>query len=444
MPGYEGMTRIDPESPVYQEVERLYRIAHEVRPGGLDRWNGELYSRTDDKYGGLTRDGTLRLNERLVLDQLTGGEGTDNPVWQGQALATVLHESLHARVEMDAKNEPNALRAPHSIGLDEGLTELATMEDYDEFVRRAGYENTQMPNPEYPGAVHAAGELLDRASSSGAERSELLNKALDQPVMMRWDTIADNIVKNELADAVPPDAEHQQAARAHIVNQMAVGEWAVVHDLDGLGPTTAELTNEAVDNGVAQIREHYQNTPDEPFPARTPNPAAEVTAQAAQQPEQQRAITTLDRDQPVDLANLPPPDASTRIPDAQPTQPATRAGDQPTPTDRAEGADPSRSDSPQTIAQERNQPTPSGQGNGVQPSNAQPAPNGHAEDAQPATRAAGQQGDPMRFLNNQAPAAHATRPGPSLGDGSRGAGAPAGPSVNRPTPSRTPDRGGRD
>ncbi|QNE17575.1 hypothetical protein F1D05_06215 [Kribbella qitaiheensis] len=321
MAGYEGMTRIDPESPVYQEFARLYRIAQEMHPGGLDRWNGELYSRTDDKYGGLTRDGTFRLNQTLVLDQLTGGEGTGDPVRQGQALATVLHESLHARVEMDAKLEPNALRRPQSIGLDEGLTELATMEDYEQFAQLAGYEDTQTPDPEYPGAVHAAGELLDRASTSGAERADLLSAAIDQPVMMRWDTIAGSIVQNELADTVPPDADHQQAARAHLVNQMAVDEWAVVHDLDGLGPATAELTNEAVDNGVAQLREHYQNTPDEPYPARTPNPAAEVATQTTQPTEQQRATTTPARDHPVDLTKLPPPDATTRVADPSPSNP---------------------------------------------------------------------------------------------------------------------------
>ena len=209
MAGYEGMTRVDPESPVYQEVARLYRITQQMRPGGLDRWNGELYSRTDDKYGGLTRDGTFRLNETLVLDQLTGGEGTGDPIRQGQAVATVLHESLHARVEMDAEHEPNALRKPQSIGLDEGLTELAAMADYEQFAQLAGYEDTQTPNPEYPGAVHAAGDLLDRASTSDTERTDLLTAAIDQPVMMRWDTIADNIVKNELGDTVPPDAEHQ-------------------------------------------------------------------------------------------------------------------------------------------------------------------------------------------------------------------------------------------
>ncbi|TDU82513.1 hypothetical protein EV138_7407 [Kribbella voronezhensis] len=411
MAGNEGMTRIDPGSPVYQEVARLYRIAQEMRPGGQDLWNGELYSRTDDKLGGLSPDKTLRLHQDLVLDHLTGGEPSHDPDRQAQALATVLHESLHARVEKDAPQEPNAVRALESIGLDEGLTEVATMEDYDAFVQQAGYDDAEKATPAYAGAVHATGELLDRATSSDAERTELLNKAVDQPVAMRFDTIADSIVRNELADSVPPDAEHQQAARAHLVNQMSVEEWAAVHKRDGLGPTTASLTNEGLDNGVAQIREHYQNTPDEPYPAQAPNAAAEVAADTGHQQEQQRTAPTPGRDQPVDLTKLPPPDATTRLPNH--TTPGT------TPQPIPAAPEPS---SPQTIQPE-----------------AQPNP-------QPAAQATGQNGDPMRFLNNQAPAAHATRTTPSLGDGSRGAGAPAGPSISRTTPARTPtpDRGGRD
>lgn len=446
----EGMTRIDPESPVYQEVARLYGIAQEMRPGGQDLWNGELYARNDDKWGGLTRDGTFRLNETLVLDQLTGGAGTDRPELQGQAVATVLHESLHARVVVDAPNEPNAVRAGQSIALDEGLTELAAMEDYAGFAQRAGYEDAQKPDPEYAGAVHAAGELLDRASSSDTDRAELLDKALDQPVVMRWDTVADNIVRNELADTVPPDAEHQQAARAHLVNQMAVGEWNGVQNRQNGGPLVADLTNESVDRAVTQLRDHYQTTPNDPYPAKTPNPAAEV---ATPHPEQQRAAT-----QAVDLTTLPPPDATTRLPDTQPQspQPNTQEAAQPTPSERSEGAESTASESApspsgppegaQSTASDRSegaQSTASTRSEGAQPGASSQT---RSASAQQTAQPAAQLNDPMRFLNNQAPAAHATRPGPSLGDGARGAGAPTGPSTSRPTPDRTPtpDRGGRD
>jgi hypothetical protein len=91
--GNEGMQRIEPSAPVYQEVARLYQIAKQLRPGGLDLWNSELYARFDDKWGGLGRDGTMRLNNDLVLRHLTGGQLSDDPAIQGQALATVLRPS---------------------------------------------------------------------------------------------------------------------------------------------------------------------------------------------------------------------------------------------------------------------------------------------------------------------------------------------------------------
>jgi hypothetical protein len=72
MAGDESLIRIDESSPEYAEVSRLYRLAHELRPGVADRWNGELYARTDDKWGGLHPNGSLRLSRDLVLRHLSG------------------------------------------------------------------------------------------------------------------------------------------------------------------------------------------------------------------------------------------------------------------------------------------------------------------------------------------------------------------------------------
>jgi hypothetical protein len=191
----DGMVRIEPSSALYQEFARLHRIAQEMHPGTMDRWNGELYARTDDKWGGLAPDGSMRLNQDLVLEHLTGGALGDDPARQAQALATVLHESKHTRVPIDAEDEPNAVRRPETMGLDEALTELSTMEDFEEFVQRAGYDGLPQPEPEYEGAVHAGNELLNRATTSKAARSKLLRSALDEPVVMRWDAIADHIVR---------------------------------------------------------------------------------------------------------------------------------------------------------------------------------------------------------------------------------------------------------
>jgi hypothetical protein len=103
----EGMVRVDPSSDTYKEFARLYQIAQELHPGGENGWNGELYARTDAKWGGLANDGSVRLNQRLVLDHLTGGAPSADPQAQAQALATVLHESKHTRSPIDAPNEPN-------------------------------------------------------------------------------------------------------------------------------------------------------------------------------------------------------------------------------------------------------------------------------------------------------------------------------------------------
>src|SRR5215207_807511 len=180
------------------------------------------------------------------------------------------------------------------------------------FAEQAGYESTSPPPPEYPGAVHAASALLDRATNSPTERSDLIDAALDQPVVMRWDPIADRVVHNELSEVVPQDRGHQQAARAHLINHMAVPEWRGVQDREKGGPRVERLTNEGLDRAVAEVREHYQKNPDRPFPAKVPNPAAAVAAET-DQTEQRRAVAPSDRGSHADLSNLPPPDASTRI-----------------------------------------------------------------------------------------------------------------------------------
>jgi hypothetical protein len=350
-----------------------------MRPGGQDLWNGELYARSDDKWGSLGRDGTLRLNEALVLRHLTGGELSDDPSLQAQALATVLHESRHARAAVDAPAEPNALRQPQSIGLDEGLIELGSIEDFAAFAQQAGYEGVPQPKPEYKGAVDASTALLERAASSDSERSALLSTAVDQPVVMRWDVVADSIVRNELADIVPSDADHQQAARAHLTTRMAVPGWDGIQHRPNAGPIVAADTKAAVDTAVGELRVHYQQSPDEPYPAKVPNPMAAITAEADTRGSQQRASSRSDHSESVDLTELPPPSAATRV-DAPSTQSSAASVSQQLPRE-------------------------------------------------------------LRFLNDQAPAAQATRPGPALGDGARGAGAPHTPSISRSPTSRTPSTG---
>lgn len=366
--GADDRFPVDSSSDAYKEFARLYRIVQEMHPGGANLWNERLVARTDDKWGGLNREGTMSLNERLVLRHLTGGELSDDPQCQSQALATVLHESQHARARVDAAHEPNAVRTPESLGLDEGFAELSTIYDFDEFAHRSGYDGVGRPEPEYAGAVLASQRLLERATSSQTERTQLLASAMNMPVVMRWDAVADHIVRNELADVVPPDPEHQQAARAHLVNQMATPEWAGVQNRPNAGPLAADLTTAGVDRAVGQLRVHYEQRSGEPYPAKVPNPQAARAAQAEpdrqQDSEQERASTS------PGLGTSPAPAAETRVNLASGATIDTGA---------------SRSPQARTIADR------------------------------------GARDDPMRFLGGQAPAAEATHRKPSLGDGARGA-----------------------
>jgi hypothetical protein len=93
--------------------------------------------------------------------------------------------------------------------------------------------------------VDASTALLERAASSDSERSALLSTAVDQPVVMRWDVVADSIVRNELADIVPSDADHQQAARAHLTTRMAVPGWDGIQHRPNAGPIVAADTKAA-------------------------------------------------------------------------------------------------------------------------------------------------------------------------------------------------------
>jgi len=266
--------RIDEASAEYAEVARLYRIAQQMRPGGLDGWNRELYSRSDGKWGGLQPDGTMRLSDRGVVEQLTGSTDPMRADDQAQALATILHESYHARIPIDAPNEPNAFRARHSKGLDEGLTEYQTVADFDLFAAQTGYRDLELRRHEYPGAYAAAEGLLTYAAANESDRATLADRALDAPLVMRWDVIADEIVRNRLADTVLSDPDHQRAARAHLVVAMTSPQgWMTLDDSPSAsgGQEIADQSSKALDGAIADIRQHYQDSPDRPFPAVVPN-----------------------------------------------------------------------------------------------------------------------------------------------------------------------------
>jgi hypothetical protein len=308
----ENFRRVDPSSSLYKEFARLYGVVREMRPSSVDRWNGELYSRSDDKFGGLDpKTGSIRLSQQHVLDHLTGPGSAPSDA-QAQALATVLHEAYHARTEIDAPHEPNAVRAPQSIALDEGLTERMATNDFLVFVHRCGYDGLTLDEPQYEGAVEAVDRLVDHAAGPD-RRQDLLRSMLDKPVAMRWDAVANEIVQNRLADVVPQGPRHQQAARAELVHAMAHGGWVGVHQRStGAGRVVARDTHAALDAAVNRLSQHYQDNPGQHYAAISPNRATGAHLNG----EQARA--------PMHFSQLPPPDPSTRV-DPHIADPALRA-----------------------------------------------------------------------------------------------------------------------
>lgn len=401
-----AVVRIAPESQEYQQFARLYAIARRQFPSQLDRWNKELYATVGEpqSWGSLQRDGSFKLSKELVLDRLAPGA---MPHEQVQALTTVLHESMHARVEIDAPHEPNAVASKHSKALDEGLTEWAAVDGVAVFADEAGYGQLPDAEPEYSQAYYATNSLLEYAAGpEGAQ--QLANRAIDRPVVMRWDVIADEIVRNRLGDVVPADPAHQQAARAELINAMTQPGWLDLHQTRAnVGPAVAQETTQALDEATDRIREHHAKNPSAPYPAKNPNfRVAHAQAQQVQSGPQERVIS---RGGQVDLTKLPPPNPATRM--ADPRQSARPGGRQDEATSGPSGPRAGRS-GPRA-----------GRSTG--------------ESAPAARNAPGQPGSEMRFLSGSAPAAMATQHKPDLGDGARGAGA-SRPGVERVTP--TPDR----
>jgi hypothetical protein len=372
--------RIDPSSEEYQQFARLYAVARELYPSEVDRWNGELYATVDEgqNWGSFQPDGSFKLSKELVFDHL----GPDaEPGRQVQALTSVLHEANHARVPIDAPHEPNAVPSRHSKALDEGLTEWVSINDVAVFADSAGYGELPTPRPEYSSAHHAAGELLEYAAGpEGAQ--QLARRAIDQPVVMRFDTIADEIVRNRLGDVVPQGPQHQQAARAELIRAMTHSEWEYLdkaQDPD-LGVNAEQTTRAALDEATQGIRDHYAQDPSSPVAAPNPNFRVPQEARHELGGHQERAFSPGDR---VDLAELPPPSAGSRV-------------DRP-PVGRAAGEYSGRATA----------------------------------------------GDESRFLSGSPSAAQATRFKPELGDGARGAGAPAVGQRGAERPVHPTDRGRR-
>ncbi|MET9269213.1 hypothetical protein [Kribbella sp. NPDC003557] len=252
--------RVSPDSFYYREVERLYKIAHSLRPAAADRWNRELYATSLDTLGGLDpKTGTLRLSGHRVLQYLTGSVMPGQADDQAEALATVLHEATHGGMQIKAPGEPNAVWTEHSRGILEGFAEVRTFADFELFAKRAGYGGLTLGDPRYPGAFAATRDLMSHVTGPAYPESALINDACRGPGLMHFDQFAHAVVVNQLHELTHRDQPTQQAARAELIGSMLHTHWPTL-------PSTSAATGELVareirsnlDAKVDGLRRHYR------------------------------------------------------------------------------------------------------------------------------------------------------------------------------------------
>ena len=294
--------RVSPDSFVYREVERLYRIARSLRPAAADRWNRELYKTSLDTLGGLDpKTGVLRLSESRVLLHLTGSVLPGQMDDQAEALATVLHEATHSAMQIKAPGEPNAVWTEHSRGVMEGFAEVRTFVDFDAFADRAGYGGLTFGNPQYPGAFAATRDLVTHVTGPAYSRHALINDACRGPGLLHFDQFAHAVVANQLSELTHRDRPTQQAVRAQLIEPMLHNYWPT---LPGASAATGQMVAREIrsdlDAKVDELRRHYRLPGgDQPIPASERQPTSSAARQdtldglrfLASQPSPTGAIT---------------------------------------------------------------------------------------------------------------------------------------------------------
>jgi hypothetical protein len=286
------------DSVIYQEFVRLYQVARQLRPTSVDRWNGDLCAVAAENWGGFDpATGAIRLSPNRVLRHLTGSTSPTDPHRQAQALATVLHEATHAGMLTDAPDEPNAVRAKHSLGLMEGIAEVRTLADFVPFTERSGYPGLVLAEPQYPGALTAAEGLIAQATGPAKSTEALLEEATRGPGVMHFDQLADALVRNRLAEVVPHHPEYRRAVRAALISTMTHAYWPTIqHRPADAGAHLSNEVRQHLNAKVDEIRRHYLPNPHQPFPAEPPNPVPTRAPDAAVQhgvngAEQMRFLT---------------------------------------------------------------------------------------------------------------------------------------------------------
>ncbi len=268
MPTYQ---QVPPDSAVHQEFTRLYRLAHQQRPGGADAWNGELYAVDGGAWGQLNSEsGAIALSGQHVLPHLTGQTQPEHARAQAAALRQVL--MVATRAGMPSAQAPS----PQASALAVGVTEVRAATDLETFAERAGYPNLPAPPPQAAGAYAATESLLTQASGLTTSRDALLSELVATPVGMQFDRLANGVVRNRLREEIPYDAARQEAARARLIEPMLHQAWPA---LPQHGAAAGHQVGEEIRTGLNSAVEDLRH---EHHPSGRSIPAAPGTAEHAE------------------------------------------------------------------------------------------------------------------------------------------------------------------
>ncbi|MGC4943152.1 hypothetical protein [Kribbella sp. DT2] len=313
----DGDRLVPRDSAVHREFTRPYQVSRSLRETPVDRWNGDLYATyqapdEDPRWGRFDpKTGALHMSADLVLRHLTGSVAETGRQRQSQALATVLHESTHTGMLTDAPGEPNAVRDDRSLGVMEGVAEYRAVFDFDNYVGVAGYHGLVLAQPQYPGPFAAMDDLVAQVSGPSKDRQTLFKELTSGPGAMRFDQLADSVVRNRLADVVPSRPQDQQAVKAALITRLANPLWpTLLKRPAGSGLALVGEIRQHLNSEVDKTRHHYGRTPQTPYPSDAPNPAAVELSTGGDRPAQPERAS-------------PGPVVEMRFLDAQP--PASRA-----------------------------------------------------------------------------------------------------------------------
>lgn len=280
MPTYQ---QVSPDSAVHREFTRLYRLAQQQRPGGVDAWNGELYALHGGELSQLNRhSGAIALSAQHVLPHLAGTTHDQAPHDRAVALRTVLQ--VATRAGMPSKPSPTA----QAGGLATGITEVRAATDFEVFAERAGYPNLPAPPPHAAGAYTATDSLLNQASGLTTSRDALLSELVATPVGMQFDRLANGVVRNRLREEIPFQPERQAAARARLIEPMMHEAWPVLpQHRAAAGRQVGEEIRTGLNSAVEELRHEHRRPGTAPAPAsagpgQTREPARELRFLAGQ------------------------------------------------------------------------------------------------------------------------------------------------------------------